>query len=65
MRYCMNTGAESSATHSPAMTATAYTKVLATTADFDQRPRPEWMLAPWKGSKMPALHIYKPVAAKR
>jgi hypothetical protein len=47
------------------MTATAYTKVLATSADFDQRPRPEWMLAPWKGSKMPALHIYKPVAAKR
>jgi hypothetical protein len=36
-------------------------KTPATAADFDQRPRPEWMTAPWAGRPPIKLHIWRPV----
>ena len=31
----------------------------ATSADFDPRPRPAWMLAPWAGKELPALKAWE------
>jgi hypothetical protein len=43
------------------MATTEYIKTPATAADFDQRPRPEWMTAPWAGRPPIELHIWRPV----
>jgi len=37
---------------------TAYSSRPSQPSDFDQRPRPEWMLAPWAGRPMPALSTW-------
>jgi hypothetical protein len=39
--------------------APSWTARPATSADFDPRPRPAWMLAPWVGKELPALKAWE------
>ena len=39
--------------------APRWTARPATSADFDPRPRPDWMLAPWVGKELPALKAWE------
>jgi hypothetical protein len=39
--------------------APRWTARPATSADFDPRPRPDWMLAPWVGKELPALKVWE------
>jgi hypothetical protein len=40
-------------------TTPRWTARPATSVDFDPRPRPAWMLAPWVGKELPALKAWE------